>query len=83
MDLDRKTVVELAISAGVIVLFTAAAFVVSWMYAAPANATTNESVPPAVEPTGGLALVGTIGLFIGVVAIAGLWLYWADFDEEE
>lgn len=82
MDVDRRTVVELVVSTVVIVAFTAVAYVVSRTYAAPANATSNASVPPAVEPAGGLALVGTIALFILVVAAAGLFVYAQDFDED-
>jgi hypothetical protein len=82
MDVDRQTVVELTVSAFVLVVFTATAYVVSGTYAAPRNATTNASVPPAVDPSGGLALVGTIGLFILIVAVAGLFVYTQDFDDE-
>ena len=83
MDADRKTVFELAAAAFIIVAFTGGAYVVSRTYGVPGNGGGNSSVPPAVEPTGGLALVGTIAAFILVVAVIGLFMYLQDFDDEE
>ncbi|PSP31984.1 hypothetical protein BRC64_07960 [Halobacteriales archaeon QH_10_67_22] len=82
MDVDRKTVVELAVSAFIIVAFTAGVFFVSRVYADPDNATTNSSIPPSILPDGGLALVGTIGVFVLLVAGIGLFMYSQDFDED-
>jgi len=82
MDVDRKTVVELAASTFVIVAFTAGAYVVSQSYASPRDPGANSSVPPSVEPAGGIALIATIALFILVVAVVGLFVYAQDFDEE-
>jgi hypothetical protein len=79
---ERRTVVELAISAVAILVFIAGAYVVSSRYAAPQNSSFNGSVPPSVVPDGGVALVGVIGLFIVVVAFAGLFMYSQDFDDE-
>lgn len=81
MDVDRRTVTELTIGALVLLTFTAAAYVVSGEFAAPRNGT-NASVPPTIEPTGGLALVGVIGGFVLLVAVAGLYIYSQDFDDE-
>lgn len=80
MDVDRKTAVEVAISAFIVVAFTAGAYLVSQTYAAPSDPAANSSVPPSVVPAGGLALVATIGAFILVVAGVGLFVYRQDFD---
>ena len=80
---ERRTVAELVISAASILVFIAGAYVVSSTYAAPRNSSFNGSVPPSVVPEGGLALVGVIGLFIVVVAVAGLFMYSQDFDDDE
>ena len=82
MDLDRRTVFELSIAAFVIVVFTGGAYYVSSAYASPGNGT-NESIPPSVQPEGGLALVAVIAVFILVVAATGLFMYWQDFDDDE
>jgi len=82
MDVDRRTVVELAVSTFIIGVFTAGAYVVSQAYASPRNGTVNSSIPPAIEPVGGLALVGTLVLFILVVAASGLFIYSQNFDDE-
>lgn len=81
MDADRKTVLELAAGTFIVVAFTAGAYVVSLTYGASGNGT-NSSMAPAVEPTGGLALVGTIAAFILVVAGIGLFMYVQDFDDD-
>ena len=81
MDLDRRTVFELAFAAFIIVAFTAGLYVVSETYASSDSG--NSSVPPSVQPEGGLALVGVIAAFILVVAVAGLVMYYQDFDDEE
>ncbi|MEF8853203.1 MAG: hypothetical protein V5A44_03770 [Haloarculaceae archaeon] len=80
---ERRTVVELTISAVAILMFIAGSYVVSSTYAAPRNSSFNGSVPPSVVPEGGLALVAVIGVFIVVVALAGLFVYSQDFDDEE
>ena len=80
---ERRTVAELGLSALAIVVFVAGSYVVSTTYAAPQNATANASVPPSVVPEGGLALVGVIGAFVLVVAVAGLFMYRQNFDDDE
>lgn len=80
---ERRTVAELVISAGSILVFVVGAYVVSATYAAPRDPTYNGSVPPSVLPEGGLPLVGVVGLFIVVVAVAGLFMYRQDFDDDE
>lgn len=81
MDVDRRTVIELTIAVLIIVSFTAAVYYVSGAYAAPDNGT-NGSVPPSLEPAGGVALVATLGLFIVLVGVAGLFVYRQDFDDD-
>lgn len=83
MEMDRKTVFELAAAVFIILSFTAGVYAVSQSYADTGNETTNSSVPPAVSPEGGLALVGTIAAFILLVAAVGLFMYTRDFDEED
>jgi len=80
---ERRTVAELVLSAVAIVVFIAGSYVVSTTYAADRNATSNASVPPSVLPEGGLALVGVIGGFVLVVAVAGLFMYWQNFDDDD
>ncbi|WP_459193567.1 DUF7472 family protein [Halosimplex sp. J119] len=82
MEIDRKFAVELAVSAVSVVVFVGAAYVVSSNYAVPGNATNNGSASPILQPDGGLAMVGVIGLFVVVMAVAGLIMYRVDFDEE-
>ena len=81
MEIDRKTAVELAVSAFVIVAFTAGAYVVSLTYASPTNGTTNSSIPPSVTPDGGVALVGTIAAFVLIIDVVGFEMYRADFED--
>ena len=82
MDVDRQTVLELAAGVFIILAFTAGAYTVSLTYAADGNDTANSSVPPAVGPDGGIALVATIAGFILVVAAIGLFMYSQNFDDE-
>jgi len=82
MEIDRKLIAELAVSAVAVVVFIAAAAYVSTNYAVPGDPTGNGSASPVLQPDGGLAMVGVIGLFVVVMAIAGLFMYRADFDEE-
>jgi hypothetical protein len=81
MDVDRKTVAELGLSTVVMAVFVAAVFVASGRFAAPATPGANESVPPVLDPQGGLAVVAVIGLFVLLMAVMGVWMYRADFDE--
>lgn len=64
MDTERETVLQIVISAAAVLLFVAAAALVSQTYMDGTS----------IEPTGGIALVGVIGLFIVVMTAAGLWL---------
>ncbi|WP_415379468.1 hypothetical protein [Halosimplex sp. TS25] len=82
MEIDRKLAAELAVSAVSVVVFVGAAYYVSSNYTTPGNATNNGSASPVLQPEGGLAMVGVIGLFVLVMAVAGLIMYRADFDEE-
>jgi len=79
---ERRTVTELALSTLAVVVFIAGSYVVSATYAAPQDPTSNASVPPSVLPEGGFALVGVIGGFVLVVAVAGLYMYRQNFDDE-
>jgi len=81
MEIDRKFAVELGISAASVVLFVGAAYVVSSSYADPGNVTDNGSAAPVLQPGGGPVMVGVIGLFVLIMAVAGLILYRADFDD--
>ncbi|MFB6141702.1 MAG: hypothetical protein ABEJ26_14855 [Halosimplex sp.] len=82
MEIDRKFAAELAVSVASVVVFVVAAYVVSWNYATPGNATGNGTTSPALQPSGGLAMVGVIALFVVVMAAAGLIIYRGDFGEE-
>jgi len=64
MDIERETLLQIVISAVAVVFFVAAAAFVSQTY----------MVDTSIGPTGGVALVGVIGLFIVVMTVAGLWL---------
>jgi hypothetical protein len=79
---ERRTVVELGLSALAIVVFIAGSYLVSTTYAAERNATSNASVPPSVVPEGGLALIGVIAAFVLAVAVAGLYMYRQNFDDD-
>lgn len=82
MEIDRKLIAELTVSAISVVVFVGAAYVVSSNYSTPGNATGNGSASPVLQPSGGLAMVGVIVLFVFVMTAAGLFMYRADFDEE-
>ncbi|PSQ20542.1 hypothetical protein BRD06_12330 [Halobacteriales archaeon QS_9_67_15] len=82
MEIDRKLAAELGVSVVAVVVFIGAASVVSSNYAVPGDGATNGSASPVLQPGGGLAMVGVIGLFVVVMAVAGLIMYRADFDEE-
>ena len=80
MEIDRKLAAELAVSAVAVVVFIGAAYVVSSSYATPGNVTNNGSASPVLQPDGGLAMVGVVGLFVLVMAGAGLVMYRLDLD---
>jgi len=82
MELDRRTVVELAVSVLIILAFILGAYVVSSTYASPTDGSTNSSVAPSITPDGGIALVAMISGFVLLVAVVGLFIYWQDFDED-
>lgn len=42
----------------------------------------NSTTAPSIQPEGGLAMVGVIGLFVVLMAGAGLIMYRLDFDDE-
>lgn len=64
MEIERGAIAEALIGAGALVVFVAAVYWVSQTYA------TNSDL----GPQGGLAVVGSIALFIVVLTIAGFWL---------
>ena len=71
MSLDRETVYQIAVATGAVLLFIGAAAAVSLTFSRNGH----------ISETGGLALVGTIVLFIVVMAGAGLWLNAQDFGD--
>lgn len=79
MELDRETVTQLAVSGTAVVVFVAVAAFVSQRYAVPGSG--SDATPPALQPTGGLAMIGVIALFVLLMAAAGLYVYRADLDE--
>jgi polyferredoxin len=64
MEIERETIVQVVISAIAFVTFIAAAVFVASTYSADG----------ALSQQGGVALVGTIGLFVVVMLGAGLWM---------
>jgi uncharacterized membrane protein len=73
MSLDAETIWQVIVAAGAVVIFLGVAVLVSGRYSANGNLT----------PTGGLALVGSIAVFVVVMAVAGLWLERQDFGDGE
>jgi len=73
MEIDGEMVRQVALSVGAVAVFVAAAVAVSTTHGETATGTD-------LTPTGGLALVGVLALFIAAMAIAGLWLERQDFD---
>ncbi|WP_276273320.1 DUF7472 family protein [Haloarcula litorea] len=69
MELDREAVLQIAISAVALVTFVVAAVFVS----------TNFSSNGGLTETGGIAIVGTIGLFVVLMLAAGIWLERQEF----
>ncbi len=68
--LSRETIYQIVILAGAVIAFVAAASVVSSAF----------RVNGHISPTGGIALVGTMLLFILLLALAGIWLERQEFD---
>ena len=64
MDTERETFLQIVISAVAVVLFIGTTVTASQMYLSGST----------VEPTGGYALIGAIGLFVVFMTAAGLWL---------
>lgn len=64
MEIERETLVQVAISTLGFVTFVAAAVYVASTY----------STNGALSQQGGVAIVGTIGLFVVVMLGAGLWM---------
>lgn len=69
MEIERETLVQIAISTVAFVTFVAAAVVVSTTYATDGT----------LSQQGGVALIGAIGLFVVVMLGAGLWLERQEF----
>jgi Na+/H+ antiporter NhaC len=82
MEIDRRLVAELAVSATAVVVFVGAAVLVTGEYAAPTNSSSNATAP-SLQPDGGLAMVGVVVLFVVVMGAAGLVMYSLDFDDED
>jgi len=64
MEIERETVVEAAISFGAVFLFIAAVVVAGMQFRTNGN----------ITETGGLAMLGAIGLFVVVMTAVGFWL---------
>jgi hypothetical protein len=73
MDVDPEMVRQVVLSAGATLIFVVAAVAVSSTYGE-----TESGID--LTPTGGLALLGVLVVFIVLLAIAGLWLERQDFD---
>jgi len=73
MPLDAETVWQIIVAFGAVAIFLGVAVIVSGRFSANGNLT----------PTGGLALVGSIAVFVIVMALAGLWLERQDFEDGE
>lgn len=69
MPLDRETVYQVLVSLAAVGLFIGAAVVVTETFSVNGN----------ISDQGGFALLGTIVMFILVMAVAGLWLERTDF----
>lgn len=69
MPLDRETVYQVLVSLAAVGLFIGAAVVVTETFSVNGN----------ISDQGGFALLGTILMFILVMAVAGLWLERTDF----
>jgi hypothetical protein len=72
--MDEETRYQILIAVSGVVVFIVAAVVVGMMYGQDGGAVT------AMTPTGGLALVGTVALFILVMAGLGVWLERQEFE---
>jgi polyferredoxin len=64
MDIERETLVQVAISTVAFIVFVGAAVFVASSYSANG----------VLSQQGGVALVGAIGLFVVVMLGAGLWM---------
>ena len=63
MEIERETVVEAAISFGAVLVFVGAVAFVGMQYRTNGH----------LSETGGLAMLGAIGLFVVVMAVVGFW----------
>lgn len=64
MDIERETVVEAGVSFGAVLVFVAAVVYVGVTFGTNGN----------MEPSGGLAILGAIVLFMLVMSGVGYWL---------
>lgn len=64
MDIERETVVEAGVSSVAVLVFVAAVVYVSITY----------GTDGVMDPSGGLAILGAIVLFIVVMTGVGYWL---------
>ncbi|MFB6087391.1 MAG: hypothetical protein ABEJ85_02625 [Haloarculaceae archaeon] len=80
MELDRKTVAEVALAGGSLVAFVGAVFVVSSAFRGSANETVGNGTAPTLSAQGGLAAVALVGAFVLLMGAVGLYMYRQDFD---
>ncbi|WP_135303399.1 DUF7472 family protein [Haloarcula amylovorans] len=64
MEIDREAIMQIVISSVALVVFVGAAVFVSTSYSSNGGLTDQ----------GGIAIVGSIGLFIVVMLVAGVWM---------
>ncbi|MDG5777469.1 hypothetical protein VB773_04280 [Haloarculaceae archaeon H-GB2-1] len=69
MEIEREALVEAGIGAGAVAVFVVAIYVISQSYATNGD----------LLPQGGLAIVGSIALFVVVLTLAGFWLEQQEF----
>ena len=72
--MDAETRYQVLIAVGGVLVFIVAAVLVGVTYGENGNSVT------AMTPTGGIALVGTVALFILVMAGLGVWLERQEFE---
>ena len=69
--IDRETTLQVGVSVGAVVMFIAVALYASSAYGQNGH----------VSEMGGFVLVGAIGAFVLLIAIAGFWLSRQEFED--
>jgi hypothetical protein len=69
MEIEREALVEAGVGTGAVAVFVAMVYAISQSYA------TNGTL----QAQGGLAIVGSIALFVVVLTLAGFWLEGQEF----